>query len=77
MATGSWSDAPQIHPWEVRVGDVIGTVNPTERRYTVRLIGGPQTTPKQWTFFGRDEAGLQHTSTFGEADLVRRYAKAS
>jgi len=29
------------------------------------------------TFFGRDAEGLQHTSTFGEDDLVSRYAKIS
>ena len=27
--------------------------------------------------FCRDAEGLQHTSTFGEEELVRRYAKAS
>lgn len=74
MADGNWCDAPQIHPWEVRVGDVIGTVGSSERRIAVKLIGGPQKAPKQWTFFGRDDAGLQHTSTYGEADMVRRYA---
>jgi hypothetical protein len=66
----------QIHPSKIRVGDVIGTANRTEHRYTVRLISGPQTSPQQWTFFGRDAAGLQHTSSFGEDDVVRRYAKA-
>jgi hypothetical protein len=68
------SDAPQVRPWEVRVGDIIGT---GRLRYTVKLIGGPQTTPKQWTFFGRDASGRQHTDTFGENDLVSRFAKAS
>ena len=51
MAVGNGSGAPQVRPWEVRVGDVIGT---GEKSYTVELIGGPQTAPKQWTFFGRD-----------------------
>ncbi|CPR12273.1 hypothetical protein BN971_03567 [Mycobacterium bohemicum DSM 44277] len=70
---GTGHDAPQVRPWEVRVGDVIGT---TGLRYTVKLIGGPQTTPKQWTFFGRDDAGLQHTDTVGEGDFISRYASA-
>jgi hypothetical protein len=68
----SW-DAPQIHPSQIRVGDIIGTTHPIGLRYTVKLISGPQTTPRQWTFFGRDAEGLQHTRTFGEDDLVRRY----
>jgi hypothetical protein len=71
-----WDDAPQIHPSEIKVGDVIGTM-PKHQRYTVRLIGGPQKSPKQWTFFGRDDKGLQYSSTFGEDQLVHRYAKAS
>ncbi|MDR3654584.1 MAG: hypothetical protein P4L48_02615 [Mycobacterium sp.] len=74
MAVGNASGAPQVRPWEVRVGDVIGT---GEKSYTVKLIGGPQTAPKQWTFFGRDDSGRQYTSTFGEGDLVSRFAKAS
>lgn len=77
MAIQNWCDAPQIHPSQIRVGDIIGTLRPTNLRYTVKLIGGPQTTPRQWTFFSRDANGLQHTSTFGENELVRRYAKAS
>ncbi|HWF27052.1 MAG TPA: hypothetical protein VG327_01515 [Mycobacterium sp.] len=77
MATQSWWDAQEIHPSEIRVGDVIGTIDPTRLRYTVKLIGGPQTSPRQWTFFCRDADGLQHTSTFREDKLVRRYAKAS
>jgi hypothetical protein len=77
MALQNWSDAPQIHPSDIRVGDVIGTLQPTELRLTVKLIGGPQSTPRQWTFFGQDDKGRQHTSTFGEDDVVRRYAKAS
>jgi len=74
MTMGNGFGAPQVRPWEVRVGDVIGT---SELRYTVKLIGGPQATPKQWTFFGRDDAGLQHTNTFGEGDLISRFAKTS
>jgi hypothetical protein len=77
MGIQNWCDAPHIHPSEIRVGDVIGTVDSTSLRYTVRLISGPQTSPRQWTFFGRDDKGLQHTKTFRENDLVRRYAKAS
>ena len=77
MSIQNWCDAPQIHPSQIRVGDVIGTMNPTDLRYTVKLISGPQTTPRQWTFFGRDDDGLQHTNTFGEDELVPRYAKAS
>jgi hypothetical protein len=77
MAIQDWRDAPQIHPSQVRVGDIIGTIKPSTLCYTVKLISGPQVTPRQWTFFGRDDAGLQHTDTFGEDDLVRRYAKAS
>jgi len=77
MAIQDWREAPEIHPSEIRVGDVIGTVDPTHLRYTVKLIGSPQKSPKQWTFFGSDDRGRQHTNTFGEAQLVRRYAKAS
>ena len=77
MATQDWCDAPQIHPSQIRVGDIIGTLRPTQLRVTVKLIGGPQATPRRWTFFGRDDNGLQRTSTFGENDLVRRYTKAS
>ncbi|HWS94115.1 MAG TPA: hypothetical protein VN255_02770 [Mycobacterium sp.] len=77
MAIQNWCDAPQIHPSQIRVGDIIGTLQPTQLRLTVKMISGPQTTPRQWTFFSRDDNGLQRTSTFGEDDLVRRYAKAS
>jgi hypothetical protein len=73
----NWGDAPQIHPSQIRVGDVIGATRPTGLRYTVKLISGPQATPRQWTFFGRDAEGLQHTRTFGEDDLVCRYTEAS
>jgi len=77
MAIQNWSDAPEIHPSEIRVGDLIGAMQPTDRRYTVKLISGPQKSPRQWTFFGRDADGMQYASTFGEDELVRRYAKAS
>lgn len=71
-----WCDAPEIHPSQIRVGDVIGTRRPTELRLTVKMISGPQSDPRQWTFFSRDDNGQQRTSTFGENDVVRRYAKA-
>lgn len=77
MAIQHWGDAPEIHPSQIRVGDIIGTLRPTQLRYTVKMISGPQSTPRRWTFFGRDDNGTQHTSTFGEDELVRRYAKAS
>ncbi len=77
MAVQNWCDAPEIHPSQIRVGDIIGTVRQSDLRYTVKLISGPQTTPRRWTFFGRDDKGLQHTNTFGENELVRRYLKAS
>lgn len=66
-------DGSQIHPSQIRVGDIIGTTHPVGRRYAVKLISEPQATPRRWTFFGRDADGLQHTATFGEDDLVRRY----
>jgi hypothetical protein len=74
MAVYNW-DAPGIHPSEIKVGDVIGTTGTSQLSYTVKLIGAPQKIPRQWTFFGRDDQGLQHTSTFGENQLVRRFAK--
>lgn len=77
MAIQDWCDAPEVHPSQIRVGDVIGTLRPTQRHLTVKMISGPLTTPRRWTFFSRDDKGLQRTSTFGEEDLVRRYAKAS
>jgi hypothetical protein len=77
MATQDWQDAPEIHPSEIRVGDIIGTTESNHLRYTVRLIGAPQKMPRQWTFFGRDDNGRQYTNTFREDELVRRYAKAS
>jgi hypothetical protein len=73
----SWRDAPEIHPSQIRVGDIIGTLRETTLRYTVKLISVPRTTPRKWTFFGRDDKGLDHANAFGENDLVRRYAKAS
>ncbi|AGP65394.1 hypothetical protein OEM_38590 [Mycobacterium intracellulare subsp. yongonense 05-1390] len=76
MSTQNWCDAPEIHPSQIRVGDVIGTRRPTELRLTVKMISGPQSGPRQWTFFSRDDNGQQRTSTFGENDVVRRYAKA-
>jgi hypothetical protein len=66
----------QIHPSKVRVGDIIGTMPQTDSRFTVKMIGGPQTGKQRWTFFGRDVKGQQYTSTYGENDLVHRYAKA-
>ena len=76
MATQNGCDAPQIHPSEIRVGDIIGTASSADLRYAVKMISGPQKSPK-WTFFGCDAEGRQHTYTFGENDLVPRYAKAS
>jgi hypothetical protein len=76
MGIQNWSEAPQIHPADIRVGDIIGTLQPTQLRLTVKMIGGPQTAPRRWTFFGRDDKGQQYTNTFGEDELVRRYAKA-
>ncbi len=78
MAEQDWcDDAPQIHPSEIRVGDIIGTVKATDLRYKVKLISGPKKSPRMWTFFGRDDRGLDHASTFGEDELVHRYVKAS
>ncbi|BBY01380.1 hypothetical protein [Mycobacterium seoulense] len=76
MAIQDWGDAPEIHPSKIRVGDIIGTLRPTALRYTVKMISGPQTTPRRWTFFGRDDHGKQYTGTFGENELVRRYTKS-
>ena len=77
MTVQNWCEAPEIHPSQIRVGDTIGTLRETTLRYTVKLISGPKISPRQWTFFGRDDAGLQHANTFGEDDLVPRYTKAS
>lgn len=77
MATANWCDAVETHPSQIRVGDIIGTRRPTELRLTVQMISGPQSGPGQWTFFSRDDNGQQRTSTFGDDELVRRYAKAS
>lgn len=77
MARQSWQDALDIHPSEIRVGDIIGTTDPLQLRYTVKMISSPQRTPRRWTFFGQDDKGLQRNGTFGDDDFVRRYAKAS
>jgi hypothetical protein len=77
MAIENWWDAPEIHPSEIRVGDTIGTVDAEHLRYKVKMISGPQSAGKRWTFFGRDERGRDHASSFREEDLVRRFAKAS
>jgi hypothetical protein len=77
MAGQDWGDAPEIHPSEIRVGDVIFTLERTHSVYTVKMISGPQSGPRQWTFFGRDDHGTQHTDTYKEDDSVRRYEKAS
>jgi hypothetical protein len=77
VAVQDWWDAPEIHPSDIRVGDVIGTVDAAHLRYTVKLISEPHKGPRRWTFFGRDDQGLQHASTFGEDEFVRRYGKAS
>lgn len=77
MAIQDWCDAPEVHPSDIRVGDIIGTRHSTRLRLTVKMIGGPQRTPRRWTFFSRDDNGMQHTSTFGEDQLVRRYTKSS
>jgi hypothetical protein len=73
---GTPMDALQIHPSEIRVGDIIGTIEPDHRRYTVKLISNPHSGPRRWTFFGRDDKGLQHTITFADDQLVSRYVKA-
>ena len=75
MAIQNWQDAPEIHPSQIKVGDIIGTVQPDHAGYTVKLISGPQATPRRWTFFGSDAKGREQISTFGENDLVRRYGK--
>ena len=76
MAIPNWSDAPEIHPSEIRVGDIIGTLRPSEYRYKVKMISSPHKSPQRWTFFGSDTDGRQHTGTFGEHELVRRFAKS-
>ena len=43
MAIQDWSDAVEIHPSKIRVGDIIGTRRPTELHLTVKMISGPQT----------------------------------
>jgi hypothetical protein len=74
MGIQDWVDLPQIHPSKIRVGDIIGTLKPSKSRLTVKMISGPQTSPRRWTFFGRDDIGRQHTSTFGEDEFVRKYS---
>jgi hypothetical protein len=73
----NWCDAPEIHPSQVRVGDIIGSLRETSLRYQVKLISVPQSSPRRWTFFGRDDRGADQANAFGEDDLVRRYSKAS
>jgi len=53
----NWCDAPEIHPSQIRVGDIIGTLRPTEKRFRVKMIGPPQASPGRWTFFGSDNGG--------------------
>jgi hypothetical protein len=77
VALQNWCDAPEIHPSKIRVGDIIGTLRETDLRYTVKLISVPQTSPRRWTFFGRDDRGSDYANAFSEDDLVRRYDKAS
>jgi hypothetical protein len=77
MAIDNWCEAVEIHPSQIRVGDVIGTRRPSESRLTVKMISGPRSGAGQWTFFSRDVTGQQRTSTFDDGELVRRYAKAS
>jgi hypothetical protein len=77
MVIENWCDAPEIHPSEIRVGDVIGTLRETTLRYKVKMISVPQTSPRRWTFFGRDASGYDHAKGFGENDRVRRYVEAS
>ncbi len=77
MVKDNWCDAPEIHPSEIRVGDTIGTVDPEHLPYLVKMISTPQAGSTRWTFFGRDTNGQQHSSTFRDGQLVRRYTKAS
>jgi hypothetical protein len=76
MAVQDWCDAPEIHPSEIKVGDIIGTLRETSVRLTVKMVSTPSKTPRRWTFFGRDDRGHDHANAFGEDDMVRRYAKA-
>jgi hypothetical protein len=77
MAVDDWGDAPQIHPANIRVGDTIFALSRAHLRFTVKMISAPQASSGRWTFFGRDDQGMQHTDTYREDELVRRYAKAS
>jgi hypothetical protein len=49
----------------------------TTLRYTVKMVSVPHSAPRKWTFFGRDDKGLDYANVFGENDLVRRYGKVS
>jgi hypothetical protein len=71
----NWCDAPEIHPSKIRVGDIIGTLRETSLRYTVKMVSVPHSAPRKWTFFGRDDKGMDYANVFGEDDLVRRYDK--
>jgi hypothetical protein len=77
VAIENWREAPEIHPSEIQVGDTIGTVDADHVPYLVKMISGPQTGRKRWTFFGRDDRGRDYSSTFKEDDLVRRFSRAS
>jgi hypothetical protein len=77
MEFPNWWHAQEIHPSEIRVGDTIGTVEPSNHPYRVKMISTRQESPRLWTFFGRDDNGSQHTGTFAEGEFVRRYAKTA
>ena len=76
MTAQNSGDTPEIHPSQIRVGDIIGAPRETTLRYTVKMVSVPSNTPRKWTFFGRDDKGRDHANVFGENDLVRRYVKA-
>ena len=65
MAIQNWNEAPGIHPEQIRVGDIIGTAQPTLLRYTVKMIGGPQR-----------EALRPDRPADREPELARRRARA-
>lgn len=77
MSIQNWCDAAEIHPSQIRVGDIIGTLRETTVRYKVKMISVPQSSPRRWTFFGRDDRGHDYAKAFGEDDRVRRYAQAT
>ena len=77
MTIQNWCDAAEIHPSQIRVGDIIGTLRETTVRYKVKMISVPQSSPRRWTFFGRDDRGHDYAKAFGEDDVVRRYAQAT